>query len=375
MLKMRNVFIRVAAVNTVRTEDPRLGLKVGDKVLYTKDDIVQVLEQWSQTRNIKYYLIEHNHDTNNLHFHIVIDFPSNSSASFKTIKNKFPYGDIERCRYGVKNCVQYLVHMNDPTKEKYEWDEVVTNASDKLKDYKVPGSKTESAEYQELINKILVGEVKQFQIEKVPPYLYIKYRTKIENAFDYYRKLQATKERNIEVYFLEGPTGLGKSTFCKKWADDYNLSICYSSPSNDPWQDYLGQDIFVYDDFNPKDISLEDFMKSINPHISATAKSRYTNKTFIGNTIFIASNVPIFDWFRFVEKSRRDAFFRRIKRVMHFSNVQNGVSHIKVHHFNEDFTCLVFEQEGDFDYQEYIDTHCCPSVDQFNSRFSKMVDK
>lgn len=373
---MRNAFIRVAAVNTVKVEDPKLGLKAGDSVLYSKNDIVQTLEEWSQTRSIKYYLIEHNHDKSNNHFHIVIDFPKNSSASFKTIKNKFPYGDIERCRYGVKNCVQYLVHMNDPTKEKYNWSEIVTNAAEKLEDYKVPGTKTESAEYQALIDKILAGEIKQFQLDRVPPHLYIKYRTKIENAFDYYRKVQAAKERNIDVYFLEGPTGLGKSTFCKKWAFENNLSFCPSSPSNDPWQDYLGQDIFAYDDFNPHNIDLEDFMKSINPHISATAKSRYCNKTFIGSTIFIASNIPVLEWFFLVEKSRRDAFFRRIKKVIRFSKNPNqaGVSDIKIYHFNESYTDLVFEREATFNYQEFIDTHCCISVDQFDSQLNKIVN-
>ena len=55
------------------------------------------LMSWTERKkDIRYYLIEHNEDENNRHFHIVLDFGDTAQARFSTLKKLFPYGDIDR---------------------------------------------------------------------------------------------------------------------------------------------------------------------------------------------------------------------------------------------------------------------------------------
>ena len=374
--KMRNAFVRISAVNITNIDDEKRGIKAGDTIAYTKDDILSILEEWTESRDIKYYMIEHNHDENNIHFHVVIDFPLHSEATFKTIKNKFPYGNIDRCRYGVKSCVQYLVHMNEADKEKYEWDEVITNAPDKLEDYKIPGKQNKDAKLQKVLDSIVYGKLKKYEIDKIEPDMYIKHGRKIDRAFEYREKiLLSNPNREVAVYVLQGGTGLGKSTLCRKWAEDNNQSIYFSSASNDPWQDYNGQDIFVYDDFRPYKMHIEDLMKSIDPYVNSTVSGRYRNKLFIGDTIFLTTNIRIMDWFQDCDERVREAFFRRISKVLDFEKDPNayGVSLIRIQRFNDCYNDLVDEGVKRFDVMKYNNPVHHENDSEFENKLQKVL--
>ena len=109
------------------------------------------------------YATKDNEDPDNIHYHVVISFPKDSVCTFETLKRKFPYGDLEGCKYGVKSCVQYLVHMNHPEKLQYDWSDVVTNSPDKLEDYIIPGKATMNAKLKNILDKIVKGERKEFE--------------------------------------------------------------------------------------------------------------------------------------------------------------------------------------------------------------------
>lgn len=316
--QMRTAFIRVSAKNHITVDNEKLGVKAGDVVEYTFENILNTIDEWLKTKKFKYYIIEHN-DDGNKHWHIVLEFHDKSKCTFDTIKNKFPYGNIDTCRAGVKYCVRYLVHADQPEKTPYPWDAIITNTPNKLEDYKIPGKTSVNADTQKIINKIISGEIKEFEIDKIPSDIYIKKKKDIKYAFEYRKQLLvADPNRNIEVYVLQGPPGVGKSTFCKVWAEKNNKSICFSSSSRDPWQDYGGQSVFVYDDFDCDAIDIEDFKKALDPHTNTTISRRYKNVLFTGDTIFICTNKPICKWFALDDDSSREAIFRRINYVIDF---------------------------------------------------------
>ena len=320
--KMRTAFIRVSAENHITVDNEKLGVKKGDIVKYTLDDILNTIDEWQTTKKFKYYLIEHNHIEGNKHWHIVLDFPSNSECDFNTLKNKIPYGQIDTCRTGVKNCVRYLVHADQPEKTQYPWDAIITNAPNKLEDYKIPGKTSVNAETQIIINKIISGEIKEFEIDKIPSDIYIKKKKDINRAFEYREKLLLKEPyRDVTIFCIQGSPRSGKSTFTKVWAKQYGKSICFSSSSNDPWQDYANQDVFVLDDFDYRSINIEDFKKILDPHNNTTNKSRYNNLLFTGETIVICTNTPITEWFPFADDSSREAIFERISFVLDFNKV------------------------------------------------------
>lgn len=322
--KMRTAFIRVSAVNHIKQDNEELGIKEGDVVEYTLEDILNIIKEWQKTKKFDYFLIEHNEKEENKHFHIVISFPQNSSGDFNTLKNKFPFGNIDTCKRSVKRCVRYLCHADNPEKAQYEWSAIITNAPDELEKYKIEDKLAFNLELQVILDKISSGEIKKFEIDKISRDIYVKKRRVIENAFDYREQTLLTDpNRNIEVYVLQGESRIGKTTFVKEWAKKNGKSICLSSASRDPWQDYGGQDIFVYDDFDYNSIKIDDFKKALDPHTNTSMSRRYRNTLFTGDTIFICTNTPIGDWFQYDEESSREAVFKRIDYVLDFKKFED----------------------------------------------------
>lgn len=324
---MRNAFIRVSAKNIIHEDNEELGVHKGDTVEYSADDLLEILDSWDKTKRFSYYMAEHNEDEENQHFHIVIEFKNNSQCKFNTLKSKFPYGHIDSCRFGVHHCVRYLVHADNPEKAQYEWGAVYTNNLARLERYKQPSKSTEKQRVDRLVDQICRGDIREYEFpDKIEPSLYVKYRSTFQNALELRTKaLLNNPKRNIRVCVLQGPPRVGKSTFCKAWAEKKNKSICFSSASRDIWQDYRGEDVFVLDDFNFNNMQIADMLKMLDPHVSTTVSSRYKNKLFIGDTIFICTNIPIINWYKWDDFSRIDdtlriALFKRITYVFDFQD-------------------------------------------------------
>lgn len=319
---MRTAMIRVSEENVVNDDYPELGLKKGDVVTYTKDDIINILVTWAKTKHFRFYLMEHTEDPTNRHVHIVIEFPKDSVCKFSTLKNKFPFGHIDSCRYGVKNCVRYLWHADSDDKVKYSPDEVITNAPDKLESYKMPGKKTVDAKLQRTLDMIVNGRIKEYEIPiKIESDIYIRYASKIKNAFDYRRKLILNNpSRYINVAVCVGSTGAGKTTFVRTYAKKLGKSVYLSGSGADFMGDYHGEDILCLDDYKYELFSVEDCLKLLDPHTGTTIKSRYYNKLFIGDTIFILTNRDITQFYPEDSDAVRMAFFRRIENVFVFDS-------------------------------------------------------
>lgn len=318
---MRNAMLRVSAVNEVKLDSINSDYHAGDIVTYSEEDIEKKLQEWSsRNKSLKYFFIKHDEYENNVHYHIILNF-ENSVCKFSTIKNMFPFGDIEPCKFGVKKCVEYLTHRNAPEKFQHSWDKIKTNAPDKLELYKIPGKTTVNIKLQKYINDIVSGKLQEFEVGKIEPDIYIRFEKRIKSAFEYRQKiLKADHTRDVQVIVLQGPPRCGKSLFCKVWAEKRNKSICFSSASNDPWQDYGGQDVFVYDDFDYHSIRVADFTKALDVHNNTSIRARYKNPIFLGDTIFICTNIPIIEWFKEDEEELRQPVFDRISSVLDFQD-------------------------------------------------------
>lgn len=313
---MRTAFIRVSLLNHISQDNEELGVKKGDTVSYTVEEIKETLDDWNLTKKFDYYMILH--DEGNPHVHIVIEFSKRSLCAFGTLKKKFPWGQINSCK-NVRACVRYLPHIDYPEKQQYDWSDVITNNPDRLEKRYIPDE--DIFDIDVIVDKIFKGEIKPFEIYKIPPEVYLNEYTTIKRAFEYREeRLLTNPNRKIEVYVLQGSPRVGKTTFCKALAEKEGKSICFSSSSRDPWQDYKGQDIFAYDDFDYSKIDIEDFKKALDPYTSTTMSRRYRNILFTGDTILICTNTPIGDWFQYSDDKSREAVFKRIKKVYDFKN-------------------------------------------------------
>lgn len=306
----RTAFIRVTAVN----ETENNGF-----ITYTSDDIEKTLTEWADSAGVTYWFIEHTADeeVSKAHFHIVIKFKS--PMPFETIKNRFPYGKIENAR-NVKATVQYLIHLNDKSKKQYEWDQVLTNCKD-MTPYKVLSRSQQEITMQTVYEAIERGEIREYNVYyKVPIELFACNKNKIDNALIYFRERRVMdKNRDILVIFISGATGLGKTTFAKSYCEGLNLKPCISSSSNDPLQDYKGEPVLILDDMRDDSFKFHDFLKLLDNHTLSSSKSRYHNKTFIGDTIIITSTRPLSDWYYNISREDKRQLYRRINQVMKFT--------------------------------------------------------
>lgn len=142
-------------------------------------------------------------------------------------------------------------------------------------------------------------------------------------AFEYRQKILLTDPtRDVGVIVLQGKTRLGKSTFCRVWSKNHNKIICFLSAGKDFFGEYLGQDIYVFDDFNYENVTINNFKQIIDPHINSAIGSRYQNKLFLGDTIFIYTNQAITSWFPLEKDPDRTAVFERISYVLDFKSYE-----------------------------------------------------
>jgi len=287
-------------------------------VLYTKDDMYKILKEWSTTAGITYWFIEHSADdeVSKTHFHIVIKFKS--PMPFETIKNKFPYGDIESSR-NLKASIQYLIHLNDKSKVQYTWEQIITNCLD-LTPYKVLTVAQQEITLHTVYDAIERGEIREYNLlNKVPIALFAGNKTKIDNALTYFReKICMDKDRNIEVIFMSGSAGIGKTSFAKRYCETRHLQPCVSSSSNDPLQDYKGEPVLILDDLRDDSFKYHDFLKLLDNHTKSSSRSRYHNKLFIGNIIIITSTKPINNWYEKSSSEDKHQLYRRVRQWLKF---------------------------------------------------------
>jgi hypothetical protein len=304
-----------AGFNDVETEN----LSDTENVYIKFETLVSTLEEWAKSRQMTYYAIVHDKDKNPetgapspTHYHIVIRFASPCPKS--DVVKKFPVGYPEKTKSALAS-VQYLVHKNHPKKYQYSWDDVKTNDLD-LTWAKVTTRSQGEVSLTGILEDIESGSLLEYQIPSIPAGIYSKYKNQIQNAFEHRGlTIMQEKNRNIEVYYITGETGIGKTTYAKDLADSLTGSTgcyCVSSGSNDALQDYKGEPVLIMDDLRADSFKLHDFLKLTDNHTRSSTKSRYKNKPFLGDYIIITSIKPLsffYDQTPFDEKAQ---LYRRV---------------------------------------------------------------
>lgn len=307
---IRNAFIRVSKVNN--TEN---GV-----VVYEYEDIQKMVLEWNKSKRFKYYLKAHNDekDDPNPHYHIVIAF--NSPTPFEQIKKVFPYGDIENAK-SVKNCVQYLVHMNDLSKTQYDFSTIITNDTN-INKYRLQSQANQLLKLDDYIHRIESGEIREYNLtDYIPIDVFSKYKSQVLNALEYFRrKVMTNKDRDINVMIFTGDTGTYKTTYAKQYCKNLQKSFCVSSCSNDPMQDYKGEDVLILDDIRDTTFRFHDLLKILDNHTNSSIASRYSNKSFIGDTIIITSSMKLSQWYYDEDREDKEQLYRRIRTQMQFTS-------------------------------------------------------
>ena len=279
-----------------------------------KGKVGDIIREHKVIKKYAYILHDKDPDTSP-HYHIYLDF-DRTSIPISDIAKWFGLQEscIEKIKGRPVDVLKYLVHGNDSQINKYQYDmnEVVANFDFKaeIELGKVLGDfdKYSYAQQLQYVNSLPVSE-------KVAAH------KKLESLWKIHCQcLVLNPSRSIEVMFIYGKGGTGKTYYARKLLDQMGYDYCVSSSSNDPFQDYMGQQAIILDDLRDKAFEFEDLLKILDNNTASSVKSRFSNKVFNGKMIVITSTVPLQFWYRnhqYDDKDSIQQLYRRITSYVH----------------------------------------------------------
>ena len=266
---------------------------VTSNVEFFKGDVGDIIKSKKTIKQYAYIL--HDKDVGQSpHWTIYLNFGS-SGVDTKQVGEWFGLQEsqVEKIKGRKTDALQYLTHSNETQKYKHQYS---------------PTEITANFDFEtEITNAKILGDFKNFSYAEQLEYVESLPVSEKTTAF---RKLETLwrircqwlslhTDRKIEVIFICGKGGTGKTFYAKKLLESMNLDFCISSSSNDPLQDYLGQKAIILDDFRDRSFShFEDCLKLLDNNTSSSVQSRFHNKVFNGELIIITSSVPLHYWYR-----------------------------------------------------------------------------
>lgn len=275
---------------------------------YFKGDIQEIIKSHKTIKQWAY--IHHDKDDTNPHYHIYLNFGS-SGVDTKQIGEWFGLQEsqVERIKGRKWNALEYLTHTDNKQKYKHQYlpTEVIANF-----DFET-----------EITNAKILGDFDNFSYAEQLEYVNSLPVSEKKAAFNTLEKLWKLHcqclilkpDRKIEVMFVYGRGGTGKTYYAKKFLKQMQKDFCVSSSSNDPFQDYLGQKAIILDDLRDTAFEFEDLLKILDNDTASTIRSRFTNKPFYGDMIVITSTVPLSFWYRQYVYRKDDTLSQLYRRI------------------------------------------------------------
>ena len=270
----------------------------------------------------KWAYIIHDKDDTRPHYHITLHF-GGASVDTKQVAEWFKLGYMDedgkeytgeqfvervKCKRW-SGVVTYLVHGQDSQKNKYQYPISEVHANFDIE--------------TEIANEKILGNFEQYSYAQQLQHVNSLPLSEKAQAFSKLRKLWELQcqiltlntDRQIQVIFITGKGGTGKTYYAKKLLASQGYDFCVSSSSNDPFQDYMGQKSIILDDMRDTAFEFEDLLKLLDNNTSSSVKSRFSNKVFNGEMIVITSPVPLIFWYKQLQYDKNDTLQQLYRRI------------------------------------------------------------
>lgn len=284
-----------------------------------KVDLQATFMQYSTIK--KWAYIVHDKDDTRPHYHIALHFGGASVDTAQVAKwFNLGYTDENGVEYTGENfinkvkgrwtdVIQYLTHGNDSQKNKYQYSSSEVHANFDFE--------------TEIANAKTLGDFEHYSYAQQLQYVNSLPLSEKAQAFSKLRKLWELQcqlltlntDRQIQVIFITGKGGTGKTYYAKKLLESQGYDFCVSSSSNDPFQDYMGQKAIILDDMRDTAFDFEDLLKLLDNNTSSSVKSRFSNKVFNGEMIVITSSVPLVYWYKQLQFHNSESLQQLYRRI------------------------------------------------------------
>ncbi len=273
---------------------------------FLKEPLQDILKRYKTIKKWAYILHDKDKDATP-HYDIYLNF-GDTGVDSKEVAKWFGLQEsqVEKVKGRAQDMLLYLIHGNDSQRHKYQYspDEVVANFDFKseLAKAKILGNfEKYSYAKQLLFVKTLPKD------EQVRAYKQLKDHWKL-----YCEYLTLNPDRDIQVMFVTGKAGSGKTYYAKKFLKKLDYDFAISSSSNDPYQDYQGQDAIILDDIRDTVFEFQDLLKMLDNNTASSVKSRFANKVFNGKMIVITSSIPLQYWYK-SQSSSMPAWYKAVR--------------------------------------------------------------
>lgn len=236
------------------------------------------------------------------------------------IHQKRPAG--KRMVSDIGGAISYLTHRNAPEKHQYDDKEVIAQPGFKWKEIRAESEAwhAQNKSFRNVLAKIEEGEIRPYNLmEYISMKMYMDHKTDFEKAFEYRQtKIKSCADREIEVIYIYGEPGAGKTTLAKQICEKRGLSYCLSGSSRDPVQDYGGQDALILDDLRPESFSLSDLLKMLDNNSASSVSARYRDRWLEVKLIIITTVLTIEDFHTAYENPSEpiEQLMRRCKEMI-----------------------------------------------------------
>ena len=269
----------------------------------------------------KWAYIVHDKDDTRPHYHIYLNF-GKSSADTKDVAKWFKLGYtdengvehtgeqfIAKIKGRGADVLMYLTHENDTQKYKHIYDRSEVHANFDVQ--------------SEIAAAKIIGDFEHYSyaqmvsfVDTLPIDEKTSVFTKLEKLWRLHCQTLTLKfDRKIDVVFVCGKSGTGKTYYARKLCEKLGYDYCITSSSNDPLQDYMGQNALICDDLRYSAFDFVDLLKLLDNDTSTSARSRYSNKVFNGKIIIITSSVPLRYWYPDVKCSHVEDITQLYRRI------------------------------------------------------------
>lgn len=131
--------------------------------------------------------------------------------------------------------------------------------------------------------------------------------------------------RDIEITWLYGEPGSGKTFHAFELAGGYDKAYKISDYKNNPWDNYTGQDTVIFDEFYG-DVKFGELMQLWDKY-PLQLSARYQNKWACYTHVYVCSNLAPYELYKNLDKRefRIAGLYRRITKLIHVTLNEDGI--------------------------------------------------
>lgn len=274
----------------------------------TIDNLINLIE--NKLKPKKYGVIVHDKDIDEQgqqkepHVHAMMTFENAHSLNSvaRQLGDKPQY--IEAWTKNKNNGYAYLTHRTTDAKEKFQYNPAEVKANFDYPAFLQQAAveismRKKAAKITLLLDTLYDGTITKEELEQqLTGSQYGRYKNQIENVWakrlqnlaDQFRKEMTEQGKQVNVLWIYGTSGTGKTSLAKEYAEKANQPYYITGSSRDIFQNYKGEHTLIMDELRPNVTPYADLLRILDPFESnKMLPARYNDKALACDLIIITT--------------------------------------------------------------------------------------